>query len=343
MTNSHAPDSATAGTVTGPVQPFDWRAHLKVHPAADMLPLPSADDLKTLAEDIKTNGIRTQIVLYEEEGGGRSLLDGRNRLDALALLGLLFEDEHGRLSTKKRWVYDLAWAADEGPGEVRWRIERKCDPYVIALSLNVHRRHLTAEQKRDLIAKLLKAKPEQSNRTIAEQTKTDHKTVATVRSEKESRGEIPHADKRTDSKGRKQPAKKRGRPRKAPTTPAPSVTAPDSTVDSAGASAERRKAVYAEGEKSASVPAQPEEAPSPAAQTPTTDQEIIQNAAARSAHEWEEIKAVLDARLPNLHTVEKLKLFEYIIDHPALANVKVPKRDMSSHARERSRRRSRCL
>ena len=185
MTDSHAPDSATAGTVTGPVQPFDWRAHLKVHPAADMLPLPSADDLKTLAEDIKTNGIRTQIVLYEEEGGGRSLLDGRNRLDALALLGLLFEDEHGRLSTKKRWVYDLAWAADEGPGEVRWRIERKCDPYVIALSLNVHRRHLTAEQKRDLIAKLLKAKPEQSNRTIAEQTKTDHKTVATVRSEKE--------------------------------------------------------------------------------------------------------------------------------------------------------------
>ena len=121
------------------------------------------------------------------------------------------------------------------------------------------------------------------------------------------------------------------------------MTAPDSTVDSAGASAERRKAVYAEGEKSASVPAQPEEAPSPAAQTPTTDQEIIQNAAARSAHEWEEIKAVLDARLPNLHTVEKLKLFEYIIDHPALANVKVPKRDMSSHARERSRRRSRCL
>ena len=42
----------------------------------------------------------------------------------------------------------------------------------------MHRRHLTAEQKREMIAKVLKAQPEKSNRTIAKQTKVDDKTVA---------------------------------------------------------------------------------------------------------------------------------------------------------------------
>jgi hypothetical protein len=75
-------------------------------------------------------------------------------------------------------------------------------------ALNISRRHLTAEQKRDLIAKLLKANPEQSNRTIAKQVKADHKTVGSVRTELEGRGEVPHVETRTDSKGRKQPAKR---------------------------------------------------------------------------------------------------------------------------------------
>jgi hypothetical protein len=39
-------------------------------------------------------------------------------------------------------------------------------------------------------------------------TKTDHKTVASVRAKKERRGEIPHVEVRTDSQGRKQPAKR---------------------------------------------------------------------------------------------------------------------------------------
>jgi hypothetical protein len=35
------------------------------------------------------------------------------------------------------------------------------------MSANIHRRHLTIEQKRELIGKLLKAQPKQSNRQIA--------------------------------------------------------------------------------------------------------------------------------------------------------------------------------
>jgi hypothetical protein len=87
------------------------------------------------------------------------------------------------------------------------------DPWEAAISANIHRRHLTAEQKRELIAKLLKAKPKpkpkQSNRQIAKQVKADDKTVAKVRKELEARSEISNVDTRTDTKGRKQPAERK--------------------------------------------------------------------------------------------------------------------------------------
>jgi hypothetical protein len=72
---------------------------------------------------------------------------------------------------------------------------------------NIRRRHLTAEQKRALIAKVIAMKPEASHRQIAKQVKADHKTVA--RAEAEDLGKLPHVETRTDTKGRKQPAKKR--------------------------------------------------------------------------------------------------------------------------------------
>ena len=96
------------------------------------------------------------------------------------------------------------------------------DPYDLALSLNIHRRHLTPEQRRELIASVLKAKPEASNLSIAKQVKADDKTVASVRRELEGRSEIPNVENRTDTKGRKQPAKKK--PSK--TRPGPPVVSP---------------------------------------------------------------------------------------------------------------------
>ena len=78
------------------------------------------------------------------------------------------------------------------------------------VSLNLHRRQLDAEAKRDVIAKLLKANPEQSNRTIAKQVKADDKTVAKVRRDLESTAELPQLEKTVgaDGKARKQPARK---------------------------------------------------------------------------------------------------------------------------------------
>ena len=89
-------------------------------------------------------------------------------------------------------------------------IDSSVDPYAFVLSANVHRRHLTAEQRRDLIAKVLKADPAKSNRQIAKQVKADDKTVANVRHDLEARAEIPHVEIRTDTKGRRQPVKPRG-------------------------------------------------------------------------------------------------------------------------------------
>jgi hypothetical protein len=104
------------------------------------------------------------------------------------------------------------------------------------VALNLHRRHLTAERKRDVIAKLLKANPESSNLQIAKQVKADDKTVAKVRRELESRSDIPNVETRTDSKGRNQPSRKPERDKQPSTRP---------PRDGAEASAKARKAHYA--------------------------------------------------------------------------------------------------
>ncbi len=82
------------------------------------------------------------------------------------------------------------------------------DPYAYVLSANVHRRHLTGEQKRELIAKLLKAQPEKSDRQIAETVKASPTTVGTVRAKMESAGDVSKLGTRQDTKGRQQPANK---------------------------------------------------------------------------------------------------------------------------------------
>jgi hypothetical protein len=223
-----------------PDSPFDWRKHLPVHPAAELFPLMAEAELKELAEDIKANGIQTSIVLFNENSKDK-LLDGRNRLDALVLLGRLDVNHNGSLCLIGRQDGDT-WDTFIHQNARSDKVLRGCDPYAFVLSANAHRRHLTAEQKRDLIAKVLAARPESSDRKIAKQTKTDHKQVGRVRAKMEGRGSLPHVEMRTDSKGRKQPAKK---PR--PSTPTAPTTAP--VIDDN--SAEARKRHYTETEPAA--------------------------------------------------------------------------------------------
>src|SRR5262249_14979772 len=76
------------------------------------------------------------------------------------------------------------------------------------ISANIRRRNLTAEQTRDLIAKLIKAAPAKSNRRIAKEAGASHPHVAKVRGDLEKSGDVETVTTSIDTKGRKQPAKR---------------------------------------------------------------------------------------------------------------------------------------
>jgi hypothetical protein len=75
-------------------------------------------------------------------------------------------------------------------------------------SVNINRRHLTAETKRELIAKLLKEHRERSDRATAELVKADHKTVASVRRNQEQLGSIPQLKTMTGRMARSDPQRR---------------------------------------------------------------------------------------------------------------------------------------
>jgi hypothetical protein len=198
--------------------PSPWRNLLSIHHAAGLFPALKPEELHALADDIREHGLQNPVVVMEEVAPGPdgtfrisdpwklSLLDGIGRLDAMQKVGFLFRREGNVL---------LAVAPNglTAPTELCRYIdpadmEDGFDPTAFVISANIHRRHLTTEQKRELIGTLLKATPEKSDRQIADQIKADHKTVGTVRSEMEGRGEIPHVESRTDTQGRRQPGSK---------------------------------------------------------------------------------------------------------------------------------------
>lgn len=174
-------------------------ANIKFHPAADLFPLMDKAELKELAADIKKNGLIAGIV-RDKDG---VILDGRNRFEACRM-------------------------AEVEPRFVQYNDK---DPVAFIVASNIHRRHLTATQKRELVGKLLKLNPEKSDRQIAVAAKVDHKTVAKQRRKAVGRGEIPHQTKRTDVIGRKQPATKPTlsivKPHATPTDVTPQVGAAD--------------------------------------------------------------------------------------------------------------------
>jgi len=174
-------------------------ASLKAHPKlgkGGILPALTKEEYVALKESIRADGIKQQIVVTRPE---MVILDGYHRWRAATELGLeevpvMFEE------------------TGDDAAHVR-----------LGLALNVARRHMTGDQKREAAEALLKANPEQSDRAVAASVGLDHKTVSAVREEAEGRGEIPHAEARTDTKGRKQPARKPratgGEKRKGPSVP----------------------------------------------------------------------------------------------------------------------------
>jgi hypothetical protein len=96
-----------------------------VHPAAAIFPMMSQQDLQALADDIKENGLREPVVLFD----GR-IVDGRNREAACKLAGVA--------ATYREW---------ESEGSVvSW-----------VLSVNLRRRHLTDQQRAMVAARAKEA------------------------------------------------------------------------------------------------------------------------------------------------------------------------------------------
>jgi ParB-like chromosome segregation protein Spo0J len=151
------------------------------HPLADLIPPMTEAEYEDLKADIKANGLLMPIVLFEGK-----VLDGRHRLRACREVDL-----EPRFTEGDDWI---------------------SNPAAFVLSANIHRRHLDAKQKRDVIEALLKASPEKSDRQIAEMTKSSPTTVGAVRREMESTvqsGQLPPKRIGKDGKARKWPAKKK--------------------------------------------------------------------------------------------------------------------------------------
>jgi hypothetical protein len=92
------------------------------HEAAALLPAMSETEFSALVEDIRENGLREPIVLYEGK-----ILDGRHRMRACEQLGLA--------PLTKEW---------DGKGA----------PEAFVASMNLHRRHLTISQRAMIAAKM---------------------------------------------------------------------------------------------------------------------------------------------------------------------------------------------
>src|SRR5215469_15650779 len=97
-------------------------AELKFHPIAEAFPLMDETELVELGADIKANGLRNPIVLYEDQ-----VIDGRNRCTA----------------AKQVEFAITGYETYEGD-----------DPISFVISQNLHRRHLDTGQRAAIAAEL---------------------------------------------------------------------------------------------------------------------------------------------------------------------------------------------
>jgi hypothetical protein len=166
---------------------------LKPHPVAAEFfqPMPN-EDIKSLSEDIKAHGLCEPITIHEGQ-----ILDGNNRYTACRMAPYSLRKEHFVL-----------FPVDN-------------DPLIFVLSKNAHRRHLDAEGKRRLIAKLLEKRPGASNRLIASIARVSHNTVEAVRQKLEPPPADPPAENPTGQIDQLT----------GPTPPAPAVTTTRTGLD----------------------------------------------------------------------------------------------------------------
>ena len=120
-----------------------------------VMPDMAQDEYEALKEDIAERGVMIPIE-FDENG---NVLDGHHRLKICAELG----------------IADYPKIIRAGMSETeKWTHARK---------LNMARRHLTREQRREMIRAQIKDTPELSDRQIARMLGVSHSTVGIIRRE----------------------------------------------------------------------------------------------------------------------------------------------------------------
>jgi hypothetical protein len=119
---------------------MSWRGSLPIHPDADVFPLLGEADLLALGQDIIRNGLTSPIAITLTKNMP-VLIDGRNRLDAMELVGLRVTLERNNTGTWKllaqEQLDDDRWCGKALAGQAgatvtvisndAW-IHRKCEP-----------------------------------------------------------------------------------------------------------------------------------------------------------------------------------------------------------------------
>lgn len=146
---------------------------------ADLMPPLTADEYEALKADIAERGV---IVPVELDENGQ-IIDGLHRVRAATELGVSYP----RQITK-------------GLSESEKRSR--------ARSLNLTRRTLSAQQRRELVAGQLRDTPEWSDRRLALAIGVSHPTVAAVREELIAQGLLENLSSRTDARGSVRPVVK---------------------------------------------------------------------------------------------------------------------------------------
>ena len=144
------------------------------------LPPLAPDQLAGLRDNIAVNGVLVPI-LVDSDGSRRKIIDGNHRR-AIA-------DELG---------YDCPEIVHPGLDEKEKR--------TLARALNLARRQLDREQKRQLIADQLNETPGKSLRWIAKMLGVHHTTVGSVRDEMHATGEISQLPRTVGLDGKSRPA-----------------------------------------------------------------------------------------------------------------------------------------
>jgi ParB-like chromosome segregation protein Spo0J len=149
-----------------------------------LLPPLSPDEFAALKPDIAKHGILVAVEL-DEHG---HLLDGHHRVRAWQ-----------ELRAEGIRVPDFPRVILAGLSEAEKRAHVR--------AVNLIRRHLTAAQRRAIIADALRDDPAQSDRQVAAMLGVSHPTVGAVRRELERAGDVEKLSTRMDVLGRSQPVR----------------------------------------------------------------------------------------------------------------------------------------